>query len=326
MSRRQEAEEGAYLNRYVTDEQRSRRLIFSSTPRAVQHWRFWGVARSTRIDLDMGLRSRLPKSPTLRRRHYTSLGLGALMLLICVPWSVRAEGKRPGPAKTVDSSSSENDLESAPAPKVNDPFRGFNRTVFKFNDRLVTYAVRPLAHGYVLVVPIQIRDRVTNFFDNLGFPVRFVNCVLQGKITRSAQEVGKFVVNTTAGVGGLFRVSDHISSLADVHAEDFGQTLGVWGIPPGPYLVIPLLGPSNCRDIVGFAADYVLYPLNWYPFGIIHHSIVSNAVTLALSITRTVNGTPKAVDTYDKITSGAVDPYVAVRDGYLSYREAQIKK
>ena len=156
--------------------------------------------------------------------------------------------------------------------------------------------------------------------------MRFVNSVLQGKLTRSAQEVGKFVFNSTFGVGGLIRVSDHVSGLTDVPAEDFGQTLGVWGLPAGPYIVIPVLGPSDCRDLAGFAGDFAISPLNWYTLGIIHYEFIGNAVGIALSGVRYVNALPKTVETYDKLKSAAVDPYIAVRDAYLSYREAQMKK
>jgi phospholipid-binding lipoprotein MlaA len=218
------------------------------------------------------------------------------------------------------------DFANVPVQKVSDPLQRINRTVFRFNDELTTYALRPLAHGYAIIVPLPVRTGVTNFFDNVQFPVRFVNSVLQGKLIRSAQETGKFVINSTAGIGGLIRVSDHISGLADLPAEDFGQTLGVWGIPPGPYIVIPVLGPSDCRDLVGFAGDYVISPLNWHPLGIIRCAFISDAVGFALSGVRYVNGLPKAVEAYDQIKSEAVDPYIAMRDGYLSYRAAQVKK
>ncbi len=150
------------------------------------------------------------------------------------------------------SSAVSDDFANVQVQKVNDPFQGFNRTMFGFNDKLTTYALRPVAHGYALIVPLPARTGISNFFDNLQFPVRFVNSVLQGKLKRSAQETGKFVFNSTFGIGGLFRVSDHVSGLTDIPPEDFGQTLAVWGLPPGPYLVIPVLGPSDCRDIVGF--------------------------------------------------------------------------
>ena len=217
-------------------------------------------------------------------------------------------------------------LAEVPVQKVNDPLERFNRTMFRFNDGLYTHVLRPVAHGYVLIVPRPARTGLSNFFDNLQFPVRFINSVLQGKITRSAQETWKFIFNSTAGIGGLFRVSDHLQGLADVPAEDFGLTLGVWGIAAGPYIVVPVLGPSDCRDLVGFAGDYAMSPLSWYAFGIIHHEFISNAVSIALSGTRYVNALPKAMEDYDQLKLAAVDPYIAMRDAYLSYRAAQMKK
>jgi phospholipid-binding lipoprotein MlaA len=251
---------------------------------------------------------------------------GFLALLLCL--SGCAATSKHSAAQPVHSTAPAvgDDFSNVPVQQVDDPFLRVNRTVFGLNDNFNNWAIRPLAHGYALVVPLPVRTSITNFFDNLQFPVRFVNSVLQGKLVRSAQETGKFVVNSTAGVGGLFRVSDHVTSLADVPASDFGQTLGVWGIRPGPYLVLPLLGPSDCRDLVGFVGDYAISPLDWHTLGIIHCAYISDAASIALSATRYVNGLPKAIDAYDQLKSGAVDSYVAIRDAYLSYRAAQVKK
>jgi phospholipid-binding lipoprotein MlaA len=249
-----------------------------------------------------------------------------LALVLCLS-GCAATGKhsamRPAPAT---SSAVADDFANVPVQKENDPFQPLNRTVFGLNDTLNTHALRPLAHGYTMVVPSPVRNGITNFFDNLQYPVRFVNSVLQGKLTRSAQETGKFVINSTAGVGGLIRVSDHVSGLAHIPSEDFGLTLGTWGLAPGPYLVLPVLGPSDCRDLVGFAGDYVISPLDWYTLGFIHTAYISNAASLALSAARYINGLPKAVEVYDQMKTGAVDPYIAVRNAYLSYRAAQLKK
>lgn len=248
-----------------------------------------------------------------------------LALLLCLSGCAVSEKRSAAKSVPAGTAAVGEDFANVPVQKANDPFEGFNRTMFGFNDELNTYALRPFAHGYAFIVPRPVRTGISNFFDNLQYPVRFINSVLQGKITRSAQETGKFIVNSTAGVGGLIRVSDHVSSLADVPAEDFGQTLGVWGIAPGPYVVIPVLGPSDCRDLVGFAGDLAMQPLNWHTFGILHYA-QSNTIGIALSGTRSVNGLPKAVESYDQLKSEAVDPYVAMRDGYLSYRAAQVKK
>lgn len=246
------------------------------------------------------------------------------ILVLLLGLSVCAVAENHSAAKATHTSDS--DFTNVPVPKTNDPWQRLNRTTFRFNDEITTYALRPVAHGYAAIVPLRVRTGLTNFFDNLNYPVRFINCVLQGKITRSEQETGKFVVNSTAGVGGLIRVSDHISSLADVPAEDFGQTLGVWGFCPGPYIVMPIVGPSDCRDLVGFGGDYAMNPLNWHSLGIIHHAFIPNAASIALSGTKFVNGLPKSVESYDQLKAEAVDPYVAMRDAYLSYRAAQVKK
>lgn len=247
-------------------------------------------------------------------------------LLLCLSGCAVSEKRPATKPVNVTAPAAVDDFANEPAQKVNDPFQRFNRTVFVFNDGLYTYAFRPIARGYKVVVPQIARTGISNFFDNVQYPVRFINSVLQGKLTRSAQETGKFVINSTAGVGGLIRVSDHVTGLADVPAEDFGQTLAVWGFPPGPYIVIPVLGPSDCRDVVGLAGDFAMSPLNWHTIGLIEYAYISDALGIALSGVRYVNSLPKSIDTYDQMKSGAVDPYIAMRDGFLSYRAAQVKK
>ena len=238
-----------------------------------------------------------------------------------------ALGKRlPVQAAAVTSSAADNNLENVPAQKVCDPFEKFNRSIFGFNDKLHTHALRPLAHGYAAIVPRPVRTSIGNFFDNLHYPVSFINSILQGKIARSAQQTGQFLVNSTAGIGGLFRVSDHISSLADVPQSDFGQTLGIWGFSSGAYIVVPLLGPSDFRDLVGYGGDFAMNPLNWHTLGIIQYEFISRTLAFALIAIHSVNGLPKTVQAYDDLKAAAVDPYIATRNAYLSYRAAQLKK
>ncbi len=227
---------------------------------------------------------------------------------------------------TATSGTASDDFTDTAVQKVNDPFQGFNREMFRINDTLFKYALRPLAHGYAAIVPTPIRTGVTNVFDNAQYPVRFINCILQGKIKRSAQETGKFLVNSTIGVGGWMRPSERMPAIANVPAADFGQTLYVWGFSTGPYLVILGLGPSDCRDLVGLGGDFVMYPLNWHAVGFMHHALISNTINFSLGAAKFVNGLPKTVDTYDQVKSAAVDPYIAVRDGYLTLRAAQVKK
>ena len=217
------------------------------------------------------------------------------------------------------------ELSNEPVQKVNDPYERINHTTFRLNDSFTIHAVKPLANGYERIVPPAVRTGLSNFFDNLDFPVRFGNDVLQGRFVRSGQEVGKFVVNSTVGVGGLFRASDHVSSLVDVPAEDFGLTLGRWGFSTGPYLVVPLLGPSTIRDLTGYAGDFALNPLNWYLI-FSNNRLISNAVGYSISASRFVVRSPGSVHAYEEMKEAAVDPYIAVRNAYLSHRAAQLDK
>jgi phospholipid-binding lipoprotein MlaA len=215
-------------------------------------------------------------------------------------------------------------------PAVNDPFEKVNRSVFKFNDGLFRHVVRPISRGYETVTPPQLRRGLVSFFDNVRFPVRFTGCVLQGKFDRAAAETGKFVVNTTAGVGGFIKVSDRFPKLR-VPDEDIGQALGKWGLPAGPYLVLPVLGPANPREILGRAGDYVLTPTSWGRGSIIPEdwqvmSEMSWEWRLAISALDTMSAFPELVSAYDTFNKAAVDPYVAFRNGFLQYREAMIRK
>jgi phospholipid-binding lipoprotein MlaA len=256
-----------------------------------------------------------------------------LILLTCVSgFADQTNPPKKKPAKSAQKAATANpsttagdELGNEPVQKVNDPFERLNHTTFKMNDTFTVHAIKPLAHGYEVVVPQGVRNSLSNFFDNLDFPIRFGNDVLQGRFVRSGQEVGKFVINSTAGIGGLFRVSDHVASLADVPAEDFGLTLARWGFPPGPYLVVPLLGPSSIRDITGFAGDFCMNPLNWYLI-FSTNGLISNVVGYSITASRFVVRAPASVRTYEEMKEAAVDPYTAVRQAYLSHREAQLAK
>jgi len=157
---------------------------------------------------------------------------------------------------------------------TNDPFENFNRSVLSFNLESDRVFLKPIARGYSRVIPKPIRNGVRNFFSNLWEPMTVVNDLLQGKFGLAAKDSFRFLVNSTAGVLGIFDVASHL--YLPKHREDFGQTLGVWGVPTGPYLVLPFLGPSNLRDTVGLIpqylyADMVLYvdsPESYYVAGL----------------------------------------------------------
>jgi len=196
---------------------------------------------------------------------------------------------------------------------VNDPFEGFNRSIFAFNEGLDRWIIEPVATGWDFVMPDPVERAISRFFDNAGFPVVFVNDVLQGKPLAALQDVGRFALNTTAGIGGLFDPASEVG--LPNHNEDFGQTLGVWGVPPGPYLVLPLLGPSNPRDTGGLVVDSatLVYPF-FLPFYV-------NAASTTVGL---VNRRSRLLETIREERAAAFDFYVAVRNAFAQRREDQI--
>jgi len=189
-----------------------------------------------------------------------------------------------------------------------DPFEHVNRMTYRFNDALDRHFLRPLAEGYRAHVPDPIRTGIANFVANIEYPTVVVNDALQGKLVAAGQDVARFVVNTVVGIGGL---GDPASALhIPVHNEDFGQTLGHWGVPPGPYLVLPVLGSSDLRDAPGWWVDAHTniehYARNQYVrWGIAGMSVFDIRVQGLAA---------------DETIDNAFDPYAVVRDAYLARR------
>ena len=148
------------------------------------------------------------------------------------------------------------------AVSVADPLEPWNRAMFVFNDKCYFWLLKPIAQGYNFVMPKFFRECIRNFFDNLEMPVRFVNCLLQAKGKAAAGELGRFLCNTTIGVLGFGNPAQKYPALSP-DEEDFGQTLGRYGIGHGIYLVWPFMGPSSIRDTIGFGGDYFLKPTNY---------------------------------------------------------------
>ncbi|MCK5479340.1 MAG: VacJ family lipoprotein [Methylococcales bacterium] len=146
-------------------------------------------------------------------------------------------------------------------PDPSDPWEGWNRNVQIFNDGFDDYAMKPVAKGYRWIMPTFADRAVTNVFSNIDDIGVFINDFLQGKFSQSGKDATRFVVNTTAGIGGLIDVASMID--LPKHREDFGQTLGVWGVPTGPYLVLPLLGPSSPRGAAGIVGDAAMNPISY---------------------------------------------------------------
>ena len=142
----------------------------------------------------------------------------------------------------------------AASPAERDPWEGFNRAVFTFNDTLDFYVLKPVATGYDKAMPDPLQDGVTNFFNNVGEIRTIFNDLLQLKLKQAGLDTTRFIVNTTVGVFGFIDIGSRIG--LDRHDEDFGQTLGYWGVGSGPYLVLPLLGPNTLRDSAGFSPDF----------------------------------------------------------------------
>lgn len=196
-----------------------------------------------------------------------------------------------------------------------DPLEPFNRAMYTFNDKLDRYFLKPVAKGYRAVVPSPARKGVSNFFSNLREPIVFVNDALQGKFKHAAGDLGRFVTNTTIGIFGLFDVATHFG--LDRHNEDFGQTLGVWGVKEGPYLVLPFFGPSNFRDGIGLYADYQAYP----PSHMEEQSTASKLYLLEAVSTRA-----QLLEAGDILEQAAgQDPYVFVREAYRQRRRSLIR-
>ena len=233
--------------------------------------------------------------------------------------SIPAAVKGSSDGKSVTAA--EGDLDEYSAVSIADPLEPLNRATFWINDGLYTVVLRPITKGYEKVVPKVVRTGIHNAFENVRFPVRFVNDTLQGNFKRAGLETGRFLVNTVAGVGGIGRPSDHIPSLADLPEGDTGQTFAKWGIGHGIYIVLPLLGPSSLRDTVGLAGDYALNPVNWVSF-----VYGGYAWTIAIPSTNSLRLTHEQLGVYDSATKSALDRYLAIRSSYVQYRKEVAKK
>ncbi len=202
------------------------------------------------------------------------------------------------------------------APRA-DPFESFNRAMFSFNATVDYYALEPVAKGYRAVTPRFFRTGVSNALSNLAAPVTFANDVLQAEPTRAGTTLARFGINSTVGVVGLFDVAKGMG--LDKHTEDFGQTLGRWGVGPGPYLVLPLFGPSTVRDGTGRIVDIAFDPLNYAEFE------GDDAVRVTRTVLGVVSAREGAIEAIDSLKATALDPYVSTRSTYLLLRESAVQ-
>ncbi len=201
------------------------------------------------------------------------------------------------------------------ADEVNDPYEDFNRAMFSFNQELDRVILRPLAEGYRFVVPEPARDIVKNFLDNLRTPVVLANDLLQGKLGRAGITTTRFLFNSTFGIGGLMDIAGQLGM--EGHVEDFGQTLGVWGLGEGPYLVLPFLGPAPPRDATGLVVDRFFDPVTYSDIGL--------AYTFGRTATRVVDTRARNIETLDEIEETSIDYYATVRSLYRQRRKDEIR-
>lgn len=195
-----------------------------------------------------------------------------------------------------------------------DPWEPFNRPVFAFNDFLSRWALEPLGRGWAFVVPEIARDSISRVYQNVRTPGVMLNNLLQGKPRAAGVDLARFALNSSIGLAGLM---DPAASIGlEPNREDFGQTFGVWGIPAGPYLVLPLLGPSSPRDAVGRAADAATVPVGWFvPFW----------ATATITTVDLANEFSFAADDIAEERAASFDWYAAVRNAHVSHREDLVR-
>jgi phospholipid-binding lipoprotein MlaA len=204
------------------------------------------------------------------------------------------------------------DEEDAAA--IADPLMPFNKVMFHLTDNLYYGVFQPAGAAYKFLVPLTIRSGLKNFFTNLAFPVRFLNCLLQGKGEAAEREIDRFAMNTVIGVLGFGDPAKQYPELA-LNEEDFGQTLGSWGAGHGIYIFWPIFGPSTLRDTVGLVGDIAVAPTTY---------LLSSQASLALAAGQRVNTLSFHIGDYEALKEAAFDPYSAFRDAYLQLRAAKL--
>jgi len=197
---------------------------------------------------------------------------------------------------------------------IPDPLEPWNMLMYHFNDRLYFWVLKPVSQGYGYVIPVVIRKGISNFFVNLESPLQFINCLLQGKGSDAEATFARFLVNTTIGFLGFGDPAGDFPKLKKTD-EDLGQTFGYWGIGTGWYLTLPVLGPSTIRDSAGIAGDMFLKPTYY---------IRAIELSIGLQTLETINTTSFRIGDYETIKDAALDPYEAIRDGYLQLRKNKV--
>ncbi len=190
-----------------------------------------------------------------------------------------------------------------------DPWERLNRSMYTFNDKLDVAVLEPTAKGYRIITPDPVEAGISNFFSNLGEITVIVNDILQFKPVEAISDSGRFIVNSSIGIGGLFDVAKHMGLRK--REEDFGQTLGYWGVNDGPYLVLPFFGPSSVRDGLGFVADIQIRPIK---------EIDDRDHRLILNTLNVISNRAELLEAGEILDEAAFDPYIFLREAYLQRR------
>ena len=265
--------------------------------------------------------SRLPSTAQIEAEQAAPLhGYGSFEGVVIVPPAMQGTGvvlvepaATTAPAgESVEDSQIPKDLSET----EEDPWESFNRGIFALNDMLDHLVLEPTARIYHAVLPPPVRQGISNAVRNIGSPVTLANDILQGNRQRASDTIVRFMVNSTIGIGGLVDAAGYMG--VSYHSEDFGQTLAVWGAGPGPYMVLPILGPSNPRDTAGKLVDTAINPLTWILFDApLEERLAPSAVEL-------VSGREAILDDYATLRKTSPDLYASVRDIYGQMRQTEI--
>lgn len=202
--------------------------------------------------------------------------------------------------------------QNAAQSSAEDPWEPLNRGIFEMNRSLDKYTLKPVARGYQQFLPGALRTGIDNFFVNLRSPWHSINNLLQGDGKQSLHEAGRFLFNSTFGIGGLIDVASDMGF--EKHKEDFGQTLAVWGVPKGPYVMIPFFGPATLRDGLALPIDFLADPLTWYD---------NSSIRTKLWVLRIINLRERYLDA-EELLEEAYDPYIRLREAFLQNRRYEV--
>lgn len=269
-----------------------------------------------------------PKGGTLSSDSQTGPKTGATQVEAAAPEAVDQSSDDP----FFDPFAKNDDLAGG---EEYDPWEPLNTKIFEFNRQVDRWVLKPIAQGYDAVVPNPVQIGISNVFYNIRFPSRFINNLAQGKMAGAGTEVGRFLLNSTFGLAGLFDVARRLDITTP--EEDTGQTLGYYGVKPGPYLVVPFLPPFTLRDFVGYLGDIALNPINWMVFPIIevngipsliahHNRTTSSIAQISMRVGEIVNDRSLNLEKFQGVEEATLDLYTAVKNAYIQKRRNQIRE